>query len=1285
MKRCVQICAVMFISMVSVVTTSVSQTAGSNGKIVSRARYAPNKPVKNISGAVTGILFPDTVYRITSNITVSPPGVLTILPGTILKFTPNTSLTVNGTLRAVGTTDSLIIFTSEKDDSYGGDSNGDSDLSYPLPGDWQNIQLQGSADSSRFEFCQFFYGGLGGNGMLSINAQTMKLPQKNLTFKYSGSMGIRGYGFTAIFDSIRADSNLSYGIYISGYTPVADVTIRNSTFRWNTFDGLSAVDNSMFREITNSIISNNGRNGVVVENGSLPQTYRNNIVEYNSLDGFQINSSTLDTNTIQFIENRVQYQGGIGILSSAARLVDNVIKWNTYPLGVWGRLGNSYLDSTYNDGNIIEQNIVNNVIALRNKSLKGVLTNSFPRAMGSLHAYLVIENIFLFGGDTLTIHPGSTMKFWKSPAGVALSFTIDGTLIAEGTKTAPIVFTSWRDNSAGGHTNGTDSLASQPGDWGNIYFNYSAEKSRIRYCEFRYGGGNYGGQIYCSLPTAPVLFSNIKSQYSNTYGIEISYSNLTMDSSEFSYNNNDGVYSYGGNENSLRLRRCTITHNAGNGVKVPGGVKLYEISYSAISENGMNGIFVDQNSAPALITNNTICSNSNNGIYFTALNDNIDTLILFANNVISNNTNVGLISSRAYILNDSLYGNRIPILLTGQVSLEGTGNALGNVYFGNVISGNMYDNVIAAQGFIEGKLGSSFPATMISPVLFVVNDLYIDSDKEVEIVPGTIVKIRTADNEAVSGIYVVGTLIANGEKNKKIIFTSFHDDDYGGDSNNDSSGTAPAPGDWDAISFVYSRYSILRNVIIKYGSYENTGELIISSSSVTVDSSVVSYSNNSGILIFNSSVSITSSDIHHNKNGISFFQYPDESLAAKKNIAATIIQYGASRSLSINDYPSQIAYCNIFQNSLYGLEFDIYSMDTLDARNNYWGDPSGPLVLTGDILNPQGKGDEINITGSGVVLYEPFLSSSSSYLYGDVSGNGLITAYDASLVLQNFIGERSFTPIQSIVADVTGDSTISPLDASYILRYVVGIINEFPALGKLSMETQSASAFDFSLVPGTKAGEFELTIRLNKPSSIYGIGFKLSYDTTYISPISVAKGANTDSMVLAYYFPKGEANVALAGTAPLNNEGEIAKFSFVLKDAAKGKETIPFTVNKFILNETDVTDETPKIILNVRNVFPVPATFALEQNFPNPFNPATTIQYQLPKTSAVTITVYNILGQEIKRLVHEVQTPGFYSVTWNGMDESSSRAASGMYLYRIQAESSGNEPFVKVKKMLFLK
>ncbi|MBP6671572.1 MAG: S8 family serine peptidase [Bacteroidetes bacterium] len=81
----------------------------------------------------------------------------------------------------------------------------------------------------------------------------------------------------------------------------------------------------------------------------------------------------------------------------------------------------------------------------------------------------------------------------------------------------------------------------------------------------------------------------------------------------------------------------------------------------------------------------------------------------------------------------------------------------------------------------------------------------------------------------------------------------------------------------------------------------------------------------------------------------------------------------------------------------------------------------------------------------------------------------------------------------------------------------------------------------------------------------------------------------------------------------------------------------------------------------------IPSDFTLLQNFPNPFNPETVIRYTVPVQSSVSVSVYDILGKRIAQLVNEDHQPGTYSVEWNGRNQLGEAAASGMYLYRLEA------------------
>ncbi|MBT4033175.1 MAG: T9SS type A sorting domain-containing protein [Candidatus Marinimicrobia bacterium] len=94
----------------------------------------------------------------------------------------------------------------------------------------------------------------------------------------------------------------------------------------------------------------------------------------------------------------------------------------------------------------------------------------------------------------------------------------------------------------------------------------------------------------------------------------------------------------------------------------------------------------------------------------------------------------------------------------------------------------------------------------------------------------------------------------------------------------------------------------------------------------------------------------------------------------------------------------------------------------------------------------------------------------------------------------------------------------------------------------------------------------------------------------------------------------------------------------------------------------------------------VPENSSLSAAYPNPFNPTTSIEYQLSNASDVNITVYNMLGQEVANLVAGFQTAGSYTVQWNGLDAVGHSVSSGLYFYTMQTEG-----FTATQKMMLLK
>ncbi len=94
----------------------------------------------------------------------------------------------------------------------------------------------------------------------------------------------------------------------------------------------------------------------------------------------------------------------------------------------------------------------------------------------------------------------------------------------------------------------------------------------------------------------------------------------------------------------------------------------------------------------------------------------------------------------------------------------------------------------------------------------------------------------------------------------------------------------------------------------------------------------------------------------------------------------------------------------------------------------------------------------------------------------------------------------------------------------------------------------------------------------------------------------------------------------------------------------------------------------------------VPDNYFMSQNYPNPFNPSTTIKFGLPNSGNVKLSIYNMLGQEIKTLVNNSLNAGTYSIIWDGTNNNGIKVTSGAYLYRINANN-----YIETKKLVLIK
>ena len=210
--------------------------------------------------------------------------------------------------------------------------------------------------------------------------------------------------------------------------------------------------------------------------------------------------------------------------------------------------------------------------------------------------------------------------------------------------------------------------------------------------------------------------------------------------------------------------------------------------------------------------------------------------------------------------------------------------------------------------------------------------------------------------------------------------------------------------------------------------------------------------------------------------------------------------------------------------------------------------------------------------------------------------------------------------------------------------------------------------------------DFVLDVRLADFAAIKGYGLQVQYEADKLKFVEVRTEQPLGGSELAT--PQVLADQAgvltVAAHGDLVSDGEVM-LSLVFRPTTEIENTvIEITDNQtydsaFGFNRLALP---APVQLQTR-----PAVFSLANNYPNPFNPATTIKYALPQAADVELTVYNVVGQPVRTLVAEHQSAGRYVVEWDAANDSGHSLSSGMYFYRLEA---GGE-FLETKKMLLLK
>lgn len=294
--------------------------------------------------------------------------------------------------------------------------------------------------------------------------------------------------------------------------------------------------------------------------------------------------------------------------------------------------------------------------------------------------------------------------------------------------------------------------------------------------------------------------------------------------------------------------------------------------------------------------------------------------------------------------------------------------------------------------------------------------------------------------------------------------------------------------------------------------------------------------------------------------------------------------------------------------------------------------------------------------------------------YGDVDLNGVVQAFDASLIQQYILGLMPLNAQQRLNANVTTDAEITSFDASVILRYVVGLITSLPYNGSVP----ASAVFAMEQLPESQAGYIDVPLFIENTEGVYSVDAELHYDKTLLAPLQINNGkAFKDYGVISRY-GNGVIKVSLAGTKHFSNSlrQDIVSIRFAILNKQEGSSTSEILIHKIRVNEETVKYDAGKITVNLHanSLKSLPDAFAVYQNFPNPFNPVTSLTFDLPAESEVRITIYSGLGSEIYTMLRT------YLAGRNTFQFDGTGFSSGIYFARIQTGS-----YHKIIKMILNK
>jgi parallel beta-helix repeat protein len=1032
-----------------------------------------------LTGTPTWSSQPDLPYFIGGDLTINAGAVLHLPAGTVVKAWQS-SIIVNGILDSQGTDSNPVVFTSYKDDSYGGDTNGDGSASSPFVQDWDGIQIYNSANALQFSFIHYAFAGI------YVASSSPAISNNTLTDNYtafyisSGSPSIdhnqisQNYYGVFVMDASPTFTNNNF---LDNITHLDHFAVANPTYSGNTFSGtgggrIELDGNNLTSSVTwqnvqgmnwpyylnhGSLTINSGVTlhipaGLVVKsfsygilvNGTLDaQGTADNPVVFTSYkddayggdsnrdgtgstpaggdwSGIRINSTNTIQNVVVRYASRAFDLGSSSILLTSSQINNNL--FGLYVGNVSPAItNNTFIDNVHHlsqdlnagptfTGNTFSAN-GGGMVQLSGLFVDGSVTWGSVQGMNWPYFINGYSNTTINPGATLHLPAGTIVKVWHS------TIVVNGVLNAQGASDNPVVFTSYRDDSYGGDTN-ADGAGSSPaaGDWGGFQLNNSVstiQSGVVHYASTAFLVTNSSSSIADSLLSengtavsvasgAPTIagntFSNNTVHLTQSVSASPGYSGnifsgtgdrkIVLTGSSLSgavtWQNVPGMPYY--INGSLTINPSSALHlAAGTVVKVLSGAILVQGTLSTQGDDVNPVVFTsyrddnyggDSNadgagsSAAASDWGGIQFRNSANAFQYaeisyasTAINVTGASPSITHTRLVNNNCAISITSGSPTFDHNQINNNSTALFIS-TASPSITSNSFSDngldlsqaldaapTYSGNTFSGTGGGR-IETSGIINGTVTWQNVQGMDWPY-FVSGTLIVNNGATLHLLAGTIIKSWT------NAIDVRGTLDAQGTAENPVVFTSYRDDAYGGDTNGDGSATSPAFSDWGGIT-ISGNTTNLQYAVIRYSVWGLAG-------GTNISNNTLSY-NATGIKVSGGSATIANNHLNNNGTAINVLNGSpilstnlliDNDLAIGISSGSPTVDsnqiYHNSTGIRTWSASAIITHNDISENLSYGMLKN--GSGVIIAENNWWGSASGPNHAT---LNPSGTGNRVS-------------------------------------------------------------------------------------------------------------------------------------------------------------------------------------------------------------------------------------------------------------------------------------------------------------------------------------